>query len=93
MAEEKKELWVKDVEETSRAADLPEGTFKQSPEKIAEILKKVVIESGKAKGKEFQTAMSMLDFYINRAGKNLTPEDRERLEKAKVELRKLFGRE
>jgi len=93
MAEEKKDLWVKDVEETSRTMDLPEGTFKQSPEKIAQILKAAVLASDKAKGKEFQTAMSMLDFYINRAGKNLKPEDKERLEKAKIELRKLFGKE
>ena len=88
-----KKKWVKDVEEHSDAIALPEGTFKQSAEKIAQILKAAVLASDKTKGTKFESAMSMLNFYINRAGKNLKTEDKERLERAKIELRKLFDKE
>jgi len=53
-------------------------------------IKKAVLESNRTKGTKFQSAMSMLNFYINRAGKNLDKEDKQRLEQAKDELRKLF---
>ncbi len=85
--------WVKHVQETSDAMDLPEGLFTKSPQEIAHGLKQAVLKSNRTKGTKFQSAMSMLDFYINRAGKNLKPEDRARLEQAKVELRKVFNKE
>jgi len=88
----KKKLWVKKVKETSFAMDLPEGTFTQSSKKIAQILKKAILESNRTKETKFQSAMSMLNYYINRAGKNLKPQDKSRLEQAKIELRKLFGK-
>jgi hypothetical protein len=84
--------WVKNVEETSAAMDIPEGLFTHSAKDIAQGLKKAVEESDRTKGTDFQSAMSMLDFYINRAGKNLKPEDKARLEQAKIELRKLFNK-
>ncbi len=56
-------------------------------------LKKSVMQSDRTKGTKFQSAMSMLNYYINRAGKKLDPKDKVRLEKAKNELRKVFGKE
>ncbi len=85
--------WVKHVQETSFAMDIPAGLFTRSPRQIALGLKQAVLNSNRTKGTKFQSAMSMLNFYINRAGKNLSPEDRERLEKAKIELRKAFNRQ
>ena len=92
MTTKKKKLWVKKVQETSNAMDIPEGLFTHSPKDLAQGLKKAVLESNRTKGTKFQSAMSMLNYYINRAGKNLAPDDKERLEQAKIELRKLFGR-
>ncbi len=88
----KRKQWVKHVQETSFAMDLPEGAFTHSPKKIAQILKDAVFASDRTKGTKFQSAMSMLNYYINRAGKNLNPETKARLEQAKIELRKLFGK-
>ncbi len=88
---EEKNLWSHKVEETSAALDLPKGLFKLAPKEIAKGLKKAAMESGK--GDPYRSAMSMLDFYINRAGKNLSSADKNRLELVKNELRKLFGRE
>lgn len=88
----KRKLWVKHVMETSNAMDLPEGIFTWSPKAIARGLKQSALESDRTKGTKFQSAMSMLNFYINRAGKKLSPENRARLEKAKIELRKVFGK-
>ena len=84
----KKGYWVHTV--TSDALDIPEGLFTESPEQIAIGLKDAAMESNRTRGTKFQSAMSMLNFYINRAGKNLSLHDRKRLEKAKVELRKIF---
>lgn len=83
-------LWVSKVQDTSNAMDIPEGLFTHSSKDIARGLQKAVLESSRTKGTKFQSAMSMLNFYINRAGKNLAEHDRQRLEKAKIELRKLF---
>lgn len=85
-----KKLWVKKVQETSFAMSLPVGLFKQSSQEIAKGLKKAVLASESIKGTPFQSAMSMLNYYINRGGKNLKPKDKARLEQAKNELRKLF---
>ncbi len=72
--------------------DLPEGIFTWSPKKIARGLKEAVMASNRTKGTKFQSAMSMLNYYINRAGKKLPEDDRNRLEAAKNELRKVFGK-
>jgi len=82
--------WSQKVGETSYAMDIPQGLFTRSPKEVAQGLKKAVLESNRTKGTKFQSAMSMLNFYINRAGKKLNPEDKERLEQAKIELRKVF---
>ena len=92
MTTKKKSTWVRKVQETSNAMDLPQGLFTRPSKQIAEGLKNAVLESTRTKGTKFQSAMSMLNFFINRAGKNLKEEDRKRLEQAKIELRKVFGR-
>lgn len=80
--------------ETSDALDLENGVFKsKDPKKIAESLKRSADNSKRRKTSPFQSAMSMLNFYENRAGKNLSEEEKEPLEKAKNKLRKLYGRE
>jgi hypothetical protein len=88
----KKNLWVRQVQETSNAMDLPPGLFTRSSKDIAKGLKKAVLESNRTKGTKFQSAMSMLNFFINRAGKKLPTTTKERLETAKIELRKIFGK-
>lgn len=92
MVKKSSKKWVKKVQETSNAMDLPQGLFIRSSKQIAQGLKKAVLESNRTKGTKFQSAMSMLNYYINRAGKNLSTEDKERLEKAKDELRKAFNK-
>ncbi len=67
----KKKYWVKKVQETSFAMDLPEGIFTWPAHEIAVGLKKAVLASNRTKGTKFQSAMSMLNYYINRAGKKL----------------------
>lgn len=82
--------------ETTAAEFLPKGLFDKSAEEIAQGIKKAVEERYEEEGLEssgeYRSAMSMLDFYINRAGKNLSEQDRKRLEHAKSQLQKLFGR-
>jgi hypothetical protein len=88
-----KKYWSGEVTQKSDALDLDEGVFTWgSPKKIALSLKKSAEQSQRKKGTPFQSAMSMLNFYINRAGKNLRPAQRKILETAKQELRHLFGR-
>jgi hypothetical protein len=85
--------WSQRVTETSSALSLEPGVFAQSdPRKIAESLKRSADSSRRRKGTSFQSAMSMLNFYINRAGRSLPAATRARLEKAKAELRNLYGR-
>ncbi len=84
--------WVAKVQATSFAMDLPEGIFTWPAKKVAQGLHDAVCASERTKGTKFQSAMSMLNYYINRAGKNLSEEDKARLEDAKVELRKLFNK-
>jgi hypothetical protein len=84
--------WVRRVQQTSDAMDLPIGIFKRSPRAIARGLRESVRRSRRTKGTKFQSAMSMLNLYINRAGRGLPHAKRARLEAAKDELRKLFGR-
>lgn len=74
--------------------DLEPDVFKsRSPAKIAASLKRSAERSQRRKGTPLQSAMSMLNFYINRAGRNLSPARKRLLERAKPELRKAFGRE
>ena len=85
--------WSQHVTETSDALDLQAGVFTLSnPREIALSLKKSADTSLRRKSKPFRSAMSMLTFYINRAGRHLSREQRERLEEAKDELRALYGR-
>lgn len=88
-----KKKWSGEVTEHSDALDLENEVFKGSPEQIAKSLKKSAEESDRKKSSPYRSAMSMLTFYINRAGSNLSSDDRDRLNKAKDELRKAFGRE
>ena len=78
----------------SDALDLEPSVFTSSnPRRIALSLKRSAEASKRRKGKPYQSAMSTLNFYINRAGKNL-PKNRKRvLERAKNELRDVFGRD
>jgi hypothetical protein len=86
--------WSADVTEHSDALDLESNVFEsKDPKHIAESLKKSAEQSHRRKSAPYRSAMSMLTFYINRAGKNLEASQKEVLEKAKGELRKLFGRE
>jgi hypothetical protein len=86
--------WSKRVMETSDALDLEPDVFKSNdPAKIAASLKRSAERSRRRKSSPFRSAMSMLVFYVNRAGKNLPASRKRVLEKAKGELRRLFGRE
>ena len=86
--------WSKHVMETSDAMDLERDIFKSTnPRKIALSLKRSAEQSHRRKAEPFQSAMSMLNFYINRGGKNLSASQTKILERAKDELRKVFGRE
>jgi Protein of unknown function (DUF3175) len=85
--------WSKRVMEHSDAMDLRTGVFKlKSARAIARSLKKSSEASDRRKSSPFRSAMSMLNFEINRAGKNLSPERLQVLNRAKVELRKVFDR-
>lgn len=89
--EGKKKCWSGEVTRNSFALDLEEGVFTwNDPRKIALSLKRSAMLSERRKAAPFQSAMSMLNFFINRAGKNLKSEKRKILEQAKIELRKLF---
>ena len=80
--------------ETSDALDLEGGVFKKDdPKAIARSLKRSAEHSSRRKAEPYRSAMSMLTFYINRGGKNLTKKQKSTLEKAKDELRIAFGRE
>ena len=79
--------------EKSDALDLESSVFtKDSPRSIAESLKQSAEQSKRRKSDPYRSAMSMLTFYINRAGKNLPKARREKLEAAKGELRSLYGK-
>src|ERR1700748_3363577 len=85
--------WSARVTRESDALDLKGGVFKQtSAKKIAASLKRSAERSSRRKSGAYRSALSMLTFYINRAGKNLPQTQRARLERAKVELKHAFGR-
>lgn len=85
--------WSAEVTKHSDALDLEEDVFAlDDPRRIALSLKRSAERSTRRKAGPFQSAMSMLTFYINRAGTNLSDEQRKVLEQAKDELREVFGR-
>ena len=85
--------WSGKVTRESNALDLEEGVFTwHEPKKIALSLKRSADCSNRRKSPPFRSAMSMLVFYINRAGSNLPPDQKAVLEQAKDELRKLYGK-
>lgn len=85
--------WSAKVTETSNALDLEDNIFKsRSPKRIAASLKHSAERIDRRKSNPFRSAMSMLIFYINRAGKNLPASRKRVLEAAKIELRRLFRR-
>lgn len=85
--------WSQDVTARSNALDLDDGVFTQDdPAEIARSLKRSAEHSKRRKGTPFQSAMSMLTFYINRAGDTLPAGQKRRLDAAKDELRRLFGK-
>ena len=91
MASTKK--WSRNVTEHSDALQLDEGVFTwKNPKRIAASLKRSALRSRKRKSEPYRSAMSMLNFHINRAGTGLNATQKSRLERAKDELRKLFGR-
>lgn len=90
----KTKKWSGEVTRNSDALDLEEGVFTwDDPERIAASLKRSAERSERRKAEPYQSAMSMLTFHINRAGKSLSAERRRVLEEAKTALRRQFGRE
>lgn len=86
--------WSQRVTRESDALDLEQGVFTlTSPKQIAASLKRSAEQSSRRKASPYRSALSMLTFYINRAGKNLPRTQRTRLERAKIELKRAFGRE
>jgi hypothetical protein len=94
MAQPSTHRWSQDVTEHSNALDLDQGVFTlDDPARIAQSLKRSAEHSHRRKSSPFHSAMSMLTFYINRAGKDLPKAQLRKLEAAKDELRKAFGKD
>jgi hypothetical protein len=88
-----KKKWSRRVTQTSDALTLEQGVFSQrDPHRIATSLKRSAERSKRRKADPYRSAMSMLTFYVNRGGRNLPAARRRVLERAKDELRKLYGR-
>ena len=91
--QDSKKKWSARVTRESHALELEEGVFTwEDPRRIARSLQRSAEASTQRKTTPFQSAMSMLNFYINRAGKNLESSQRQVLEQAKQELRRLYKR-
>ena len=89
----KKKRWSQRVTRTSDALTLEEGVFtRKDPASIARSLKRSAERSKRRKADPYRSAMSMLTFYINRAGKNMPASRRRTLERAKDDLRRLYGK-
>jgi len=85
--------WSQRVTRTSNALDLSHDVFTwRDPKRIARSLKASAEASSRRKAGAYQSAMSMLNFYINRAGRGLPAAQKKVLQRAKLELRKLYGR-
>ena len=94
MATAGRKRWSQRVTEKSNALDLEQGVFSRNdPRSIARSLKRSADRSQRRKSGPFRSAMSMLTFYLNRAGKKLSRSRRKRLEAAKEELRDLYGKQ
>src|SRR5688572_2508875 len=92
-ARSKSRRWSGQVTRRSNALDLESKVFRsRDPRRIALSLKRSAESSKRRKGTPYQSAMSMLNFYINRAGKNLPVTQKQVLQRAKGELRSAFGR-
>ncbi len=85
--------WSGWVTQHSNALDLDEKIFTRSPLEIARSLKRSAERSDRRKTTPFHSSKSMLIFYINRAGRNLSAAQRTKLESAKAELRKIFHKQ
>ena len=93
-ARKKTRRWSRAVSERSNALDLEPGVFGlHSPRAIAASLSRSAKRSRRRKSEPYRSAMSMLTFYINRAGRKLPASRRRVLERAKLELRRLYARE
>ncbi len=88
----KSRRWSQHVTETSDAMTLENGVFTLAPKAIAASLKRSAEASHRRKSTPFRSAMSMLVFYENRAGKNLSAAGKKKIEQAKRELRALYGK-
>jgi hypothetical protein len=84
--------WVKDVMARSDALTVPPGVFRRDARSVARALKRSALQSKRRKTDPFRSAMSLLNFYLNRGGRNISPTRRRELERAKDELRAAFGR-
>jgi len=85
--------WSARVTRESNALDLEQGVFRlDDPRRIAASLKRSAERSSRRKAGPYRSALSMLTFYINRAGSNLSAARKRKLERAKKELRRLFGK-
>jgi hypothetical protein len=94
MAKKRRKKWSQDVTENSDALTLEKGVFtKPSAKAIARSLKRSAERSSRRKSGAYRSAISMLTFYINRAGKDLPKSRKTKLENAKDELRKLYGKD
>ncbi len=94
MATKSSKRWSQEVTEKSNALDLEKGVFTlEDPRQIARSLKRSAERSQRRKADPYRSAMSMLTFYVNRAGSQLSKERRRKLEAAKDELRVLFHKE
>jgi hypothetical protein len=93
MMKPKPRRWSKRVTQTSNAMDLEPAAFKgKDPKQVAQSLKRSAEQSRRRKASPFRSAMSMLSFFINRAGRRMSAARRRVLERAKDELRRLFRR-
>ncbi|HEX9240905.1 MAG TPA: DUF3175 domain-containing protein [Anaeromyxobacter sp.] len=90
--ERPRRYWSRDVTRHSNALDLESRVFKLPPREMARSLKRSSDRSTRRKSSPFRSAMSMLTFFENRAGRNLSPARKQAIHKAKEELRKLYGR-
>jgi hypothetical protein len=90
---EKVDKWSQAVTENDHPFGLPAGLFKSDdPDKIAAALQRSAEDPERNSSDPYRTAMSMLDFYMNRAGRNLSASERAALEKTKTLLRERFGK-
>jgi len=93
VAASKTKRWSNRVTHESNALDLEPGVFTwDDPKRIAASLRRSALKSRRRKAEPFRSALSMLTFYVNRAGRNLSERQRRVLMKAKDELRRQFGR-